>query len=88
MPVSLTTLETIIREAGDLALRQFNDLQNLEVSQKSPRDFVTAADIAVEGISPSAVWRYLISRYEGKYGIGRYLLFTHIDVRSNGPARW
>ena len=48
MPVSLNTLETIIREAGDIALNQFNDLQNLEVSQKSPRDFVTAADIAVE----------------------------------------
>ena len=48
MPVSLNTLETIIREAGELALDQFKDLQNLEVSQKSPRDFVTAADIAVE----------------------------------------
>ena len=48
MPVSLNTLETIIREAGDIALSHFNDLQNLQVSQKSPRDFVTAADVAVE----------------------------------------
>ena len=48
MPVSLNTLETIIREAGNIALDQFNDLQNLQVSQKKPRDFVTAADIAVE----------------------------------------
>ncbi len=48
MSVSLNTLETIVREAGDIALSQFNDLQNLEVSQKSPRDFVTAADVAVE----------------------------------------
>ncbi len=48
MPVSLNTLETIIREAGDIALGQFNDLQNLKISQKSPRDFVTAADVAVE----------------------------------------
>ncbi|NOQ64102.1 MAG: inositol monophosphatase [Methyloprofundus sp.] len=48
MPVSLASLEKIIRVAGDIALGQFNDLQNLEVSQKSPRDFVTAADIAVE----------------------------------------
>jgi len=48
MSVSLSTLEIIIRKAGDIALSHFNDLQNLEISQKSPRDFVTAADVAVE----------------------------------------
>ncbi len=48
MPVSFTTLESIIRRAGDIALTHFNDLQNLEVSKKKPRDFVTAADVAVE----------------------------------------
>ena len=48
MPVSLNTLESIIREAGNIALNQFKDLQNLQVIQKKPRDFVTAADIAVE----------------------------------------
>jgi myo-inositol-1(or 4)-monophosphatase len=48
MTVSLSTLEVIIREAGDIALSYFNDLQNLEISQKSPRDFVTAADVSVE----------------------------------------
>ena len=55
MPVSLQTLEAIVREAGEIALSQFNDLQNLEVSQKSPRDFVTAADIAVEKFLKSAL---------------------------------
>ena len=48
MPALLSTLEAIIREAGEIALNKFNDLQNLKVSKKSPRDFVTSADIAVE----------------------------------------
>ncbi len=48
MPISKTVLEGIIREAGDLALVQFNNLNNLQISKKSPRDFVTEADIAVE----------------------------------------
>lgn len=58
MPVSLDTLETIIREAGDIALSQFNDLQNLEISQKSPRDFVTVADVAVEKFLKSALAKH------------------------------
>lgn len=48
MPVSLNTLEIIIRKAGEIALSQFNDLQSLQITQKNPRDFVTAADVAVE----------------------------------------
>lgn len=48
MPITLDILENIVRQAGEIALSHFNDLQNLEVSQKSPRDFVTAADVAVE----------------------------------------
>jgi len=48
MSISQTVLEDIIRQAGDLALVQFNNLNNLQVSKKSPRDFVTEADIAVE----------------------------------------
>lgn len=48
MSISKTVLEDIIREAGELALVQFNNLSTLQVSKKSPRDFVTEADIAVE----------------------------------------
>jgi myo-inositol-1(or 4)-monophosphatase len=48
MSISATLLEQIIREAGALALRYFNDLKNTQIQQKAPRDFVTAADIAVE----------------------------------------
>lgn len=48
MSISLIVLEKIIREAGSLALRYFNDLKKTDINKKAPRDFVTAADIAVE----------------------------------------
>jgi len=48
MTISAPALEKIIRNAGKLALEHFHDLKNVEITQKSPRDFVTAADIAVE----------------------------------------
>ena len=44
----LALLEDVVREAGTIALSYFNDLKNVEVNKKSPRDFVTAADVAVE----------------------------------------
>ncbi|MGR9015105.1 MAG: inositol monophosphatase family protein [Gammaproteobacteria bacterium] len=48
MPISLTLLENVIREAGSIAMTHFRDLKNLEVTKKSPRDLVTDADMAVE----------------------------------------
>jgi myo-inositol-1(or 4)-monophosphatase len=48
MPLTLAELETVVRAAGALALDYFKDLKNTPVHQKSPRDFVTAADVAVE----------------------------------------
>ncbi|WP_442489391.1 D-Ala-D-Ala carboxypeptidase family metallohydrolase [Halomonas litopenaei] len=47
-----------------------------------------AADIQVRGVAPAQVQDYLIDRYPGRYGIGRYDNFTHVDTRTNGPARW
>lgn len=46
-----------------------------------------AADIKVQGISPDSVWEFLIETFSGKYGIGRYDSFIHIDVR-NEMAGW
>jgi uncharacterized protein YcbK (DUF882 family) len=46
-----------------------------------------AADIVVSGKSPKVVHAYLINKYDGKYGIGRYNTFTHIDVRKT-IGRW
>ena len=47
-----------------------------------------AADIVVEGVTPYIVQSYLIELLPGKFGIGSYNTFTHIDSRSGVPARW
>lgn len=47
----------------------------------------TAADIRVASVTPAAVASYLEKMYPGRYGIGRYATFTHIDVRKSA-ARW
>lgn len=46
--ISQPLLERVIRQAGEIALTHFRDLAHLNVDKKSPRDFVTAADVAVE----------------------------------------
>ena len=43
-----------------------------------------AVDITVAGVSPDAVQAYLKFTYPGKYGIGCYPTFTHLDT---GPVR-
>lgn len=48
MSPTLSALETIVRQAGEIALSHFNDLKNVAIVKKSPRDLVTAADVAVE----------------------------------------
>lgn len=48
----------------------------------------TAADIRVSNVSPATVHRYLADKYAGRFGLGRYNTFTHVDVRTGGAARW
>ena len=57
-------------------------------ASKSLHMWGQAADIRVSGVSPWRVATYLEATYNGLYGIGRYITFTHIDIRSKGPARW
>jgi uncharacterized protein YcbK (DUF882 family) len=47
-----------------------------------------AADIKVEGKTPSEVADYLEDEYAGKYGIGRYSTWVHLDVKSGPKRRW
>ncbi|MDT8311915.1 MAG: D-Ala-D-Ala carboxypeptidase family metallohydrolase [Methylophaga sp.] len=47
-----------------------------------------AADIVVEDTPPRVVHFYLSEQYDGRFGLGRYDSFTHIDTRSGGAARW
>lgn len=46
-----------------------------------------AADIVVYDVDPHLVADWVDSEYNGKYGIGKYDNFTHVDSRK-GPARW
>ena len=55
MSISLAILEEVVREAGSIALVYFKDLKNVQVDKKSPRDFVTAADVAVESFLKEAL---------------------------------
>ena len=46
-----------------------------------------ACDFTVKGVTNNKVQQYVLKKYAGRYGIGRYGNFTHVDVRP-GPARW
>jgi len=56
-------------------------------SSRSQHLYSKAADIVISGLDPSVVYDYLVLRFPGKYGIGKYKTFTHIDVRDK-MARW
>ena len=61
--------------------------ENIEGGKKSQHLIGRAADIVVKKVDSAVVYRYLTDRYIGKYGIGGYAGFTHIDTRSK-RARW
>jgi uncharacterized protein YcbK (DUF882 family) len=56
-------------------------------SSKSQHMLGRAVDVSVEGHTPSEVYAYLSSKYLNKFGIGKYLVFVHIDTRSKGVWR-
>lgn len=47
-----------------------------------------AVDFVVSGVNPDLVAVYLARVCFGRYGIGQYNGRTHVDSRTNGPARW
>jgi uncharacterized protein YcbK (DUF882 family) len=47
----------------------------------------TAADIVVSGVSAAVVYDYLLKKYPGRYGLGKYATWVHVDVRQRA-ARW
>lgn len=47
-----------------------------------------AADIVVKGVTPSSVYHKAKELLNETGGLGSYTTFTHIDTRTNGPARW
>jgi len=46
-----------------------------------------AADIKTKGVSPHTVYEYLVEKYRGRYGIGVYPTWVHVDTRGT-LARW
>lgn len=54
--------------------------------QHSQHLYGRAADIVVAGIDPAIVAE--LAEQLGAGGVGKYETFTHVDSRSNGPARW
>jgi len=46
-----------------------------------------AADIIVKGVDPKLVAVWVSETNPGRYGVGMYDTFTHVDVRAN-MARW
>jgi len=55
MLITLPQLETIIRDAGKVALSYFDDLDGLAINKKKARDLVTDADVAVEAYLQKAL---------------------------------
>jgi uncharacterized protein YcbK (DUF882 family) len=47
-----------------------------------------ALDFRIANVAPAKVYKHLDEKYPGKYGIGKYPKFTHLDTRTNGGARW
>lgn len=46
-----------------------------------------AIDFSIRGIDPTLVSLYLSRKYRGKYGVGNYPTFTHLDTRTDGTWR-
>ncbi len=71
--------DVLIEEAG----------KTREEAEKSKSQHLLgkAADIKVRGVHAHKVYAYFDEKYQGKYGVGKYNSFCHIDVRS-WCARW
>lgn len=56
-------------------------------AERSQHRLGRAADIQVQGVDPGLVFDWVAERFPAA-SLGRYASFTHIDTRSDGPARW
>jgi len=56
-------------------------------AENSQHKYARAADIQVEGVDPDTVHDWIAENYSW-VSLGRYDTFTHVDTRTDGPARW
>lgn len=61
--------------------------KKVDGAKNSQHLYGAAADIVVEGVKPSEVYKYFDGLMKGCGGVGKYATFTHIDCR-NKKARW
>jgi myo-inositol-1(or 4)-monophosphatase len=57
MRVTQAALEKVIRDAGAIGMKYFNDRKNVAVNKKAARDFVTEADVAIEAFLKETLTR-------------------------------
>ncbi len=57
MRVTQAALEKVIRDAGAIGMKYFNDRQNMAINKKAARDFVTEADVAIEAFLKETLTR-------------------------------
>jgi myo-inositol-1(or 4)-monophosphatase len=57
MRVTQIALEKVIRDAGAIGMKYFNDRKNVAVNKKAARDFVTEADVAIEAFLKETLTR-------------------------------
>ena len=88
----LDLLEKVRVELGspvaiNSAARCINHNRSIGSTDTSQHVQGKAADIAVKGVDPITVADFVEKAMPDRGGIGRYLNFTHIDVRDS-KARW
>ena len=80
-----TFLEPITINSG-CRCAQYN--QRVGGSKASQHMLGRAADFVVDSFSPMRVHIIAGNSLGSSGGLGSYSTFTHVDTRSNGPARW
>ena len=54
----------------------------------SPHTKAMGADFRIKTVRDNDIANYLEKKYPNKYGIGRYIGRTHLDVIPGGARRW
>jgi uncharacterized protein YcbK (DUF882 family) len=79
------TISVVIITSGNRCLEYNRSVGSTDGSQH-PKG--RAIDFRIVNVDPADVYKYLDEKYPGRYGLGRYESFTHLDTRTNGGARW
>lgn len=61
--------------------------KNVGGAKSSKHMLGMALDISIVGVPNEVLFDYFVNKYKGKFGIGLYKTFVHIDSRE-GCARW